>query len=101
MLTPSTRLRVHFLAPITSQNTTEEQKNERNTSYSLLATQKDLTQTLVAQHLADDHARVECDLLVFVPLEGSEDDLRLGCDVVYGGPSARREREGVSIGMIK
>jgi hypothetical protein len=91
ILTLSTRLRVHFLASITSQNTTEEQKNERNISYSLLAPQEDLTQTLVAQHLADDHARVQCDLLVLVPLEGGEDDLRLGCDVIYGRPSAKGE----------
>lgn len=41
----------------------------------------------MAEHLLEDHTSIQCDLFAFVALEGSEDDVRLAAEVLYGGPS--------------
>ena len=51
----------------------------------LLGVQQDLRQVLVSEHLAEDHAGVEGDLLVPVAIEGGEQDVRFGTEILDGG----------------
>jgi hypothetical protein len=48
--------------------------------------QENLGQLLMLEHLLEDHTGVEGNLLVIVAGEGGEDDLRLGGQVLDGGP---------------
>jgi hypothetical protein len=52
----------------------------------LVRIEEDLAQLLVTQHLLEDHARVQRDLLVLVSGERSEDDLVLCGEVLDGRP---------------
>jgi hypothetical protein len=53
----------------------------------LIRVEQNLGERFVAEHLLEDHTSIQCDLFALVALEGSEDDVGLAAEVLYGGPS--------------
>lgn len=41
----------------------------------------------MAEHLLEDHAGIQCDFFALVAIEGSENDIGLAAEILYGGPS--------------
>jgi len=53
----------------------------------LIRVEQNLGEGFVAEHLLEDHTSIQCDLFAFVAFEGSEDDVGLAAEVLYGRPS--------------
>jgi hypothetical protein len=53
----------------------------------LIRVEQNLGEGFVAEHLLEDHTSIQRDFFAFVALEGSEDDVGLAAEVLYGGPS--------------
>jgi len=51
----------------------------------LIRVKQDLCQWLVFEHLLQNHAGIQGNFLIFVSLERSKYNIRLRCQVLYGG----------------